>query len=658
MAAQARKKARQSLGRLKALGPQEPWQVAFFLPKGWDNATCPIDDFASPLLCDGIRVFIRGRLSGQPQVNWGQDGRPRLSAFVADRSGRRIGLTVFGDSRGFKQQLLAAADDLLLYGEISEFDNKLYLRNPEIVDPFWIGRLRPEYPGKPRVISPNTVRKVVLSHLREALEPASAWLMETLEMSEAELLRVAGCPDMSLRLLIKQAHLPLSYDDGERAILGLERLAALGIARAAFQARRKDIVASWHSPANWRRRLSELPFTLSSDQLQATEEIVRDLAKPQPMHRVLSGDVGTGKTVVYGLAAAACIDGGGRVALILPNYALARQVASEFASWWPDIAPAFIASGAGPDAAVEDPFVVGTTALLHRPIGRRDLVIVDEQQRFSREQREQLVAEDTHLLEATATCVPRTQALMQYGAVGLSRLRHRHVERTIETRIWTAAEGRALFKAVKESVARGEQVLVVYPKRDLKDGDDLNEMKKSAAAAYHLWDRKFPGRVRLAHGAQSNEEKNAAVEAMKAGEADILVATTVVEVGLNIPGLRRVVVVHPERLSLTVLHQIRGRAARTGGRGYFDLYLPEEVSEDSLERLKVLVRCDDGFEIAEVDLKLRGFGDLSRESERQHGADETFLFGRPLSVERLEEMIAHVQQTEAATTAKEEKRMR
>src|SRR5690606_13831653 len=115
----------------------------------------------------------------------------------------------------------------------------------EIVDPFWIGRLRPEYPGKPRVISPNTVRKVVLSHLREALEPASAWLMETLEMSEAELLRVAGCPDMSLRLLIKQAHLPLSYDDGERAILGLERLAALGIARAAFQARRKDIVASW-----------------------------------------------------------------------------------------------------------------------------------------------------------------------------------------------------------------------------------------------------------------------------------------------------------------------------------------------------------------------------------------------------------------------------
>ena len=190
---------------------------------------------------------------------------------------------------------------------------------------------------------------------------------------------------------------------------------------------------------------------------------------------------------------------------------------------------------------------------------------------------------------------------------------------------------------------QGKQVLVVYPKRQ---DEDEQAARHSVDGAFRLWDKIFPGQVRLAHGGQTDEEKGAALRDLRENRAQILVATTVVEVGIDLPNLYHVVVVHPERHGLSGLHQIRGRAARKGGVGYCDLYLPEPVSADSMERLKVLTLTENGFEVAEHDMRLRGIGDLAKESEKQSGADETFLFGRPVRVEVLDAVLKSLESQE------------
>jgi len=300
-------------------------------------------------------------------------------------------------------------------------------------------------------------------------------------------------------------------------------------------------------------------------------------------------------------------------------------------AWWPDL-PVARVTGTGVDGPVRAGAVlVGTTALLHRSdLPALDLVVVDEQQRFSRGQREALAEARTHLLEVTATCIPRTQALVTYGVVAVDRLTTCHVRRELRTRIWTREERAALMEAVRRTVAEGGQVLALYPRRD----QGATEERAAVAAVAALWERQFPGRVQVVHGGQSEEANAAALEALRRREADVLVATTVVEVGVDLPGLRRVVVVHAERFGLAQLHQIRGRVARTGGVGWCDLYLPEPVGVATLERLEVLVRETDGYRIAEADLRQRGAGELV--GEAQSGMDRTVLLGRPLSLEALE----------------------
>ena len=153
------------------------------------------------------------------------------------------------------------------------------------------------------------------------------------------------------------------------------------------------------------------------------------------------------------------------------------------------------------------------------------------------------------------------------------------------------------------------------------------------------WLKAFPDKVLMAHGGMPDEKKNSVIQKMKAGQASILLATTVVEVGVNIPNLKRVVIVHAERYGLSTLHQLRGRAARTGGPGYCDLYLPRPAEDNVSERLNILVKTNDGFQVAESDLRLRGAGNLSSDSSKQTGADETFLFGRSVNLDILDELI-------------------
>lgn len=633
------------LGRLTVLGPREPWQVALLLPRGWDELAPVITVFNhNDLLArHGEQVLLRGRLTGQPSIYYRPV--PRVSARIEDRAGRALSFTLFGNTGESAKALNAAGADLCLWGRLDEYGGSLQLANVEIVDAAWAGRLRPRYPGKPSVISAMLVRERVVRGLREALPEAERFICEKVAKGDRGRLNalieaIAGVP-ITLHRILVEAHVPRSVEHGERAQHVLECLGAAALVRSVTAERERRGVARWHAPSQLGARAAGLPFTLNADQQRAVAEILADMAQGAPMHRLLAGDVGTGKTAVYGLVAATALDAGAKVAVLAPNTGLVAQVAANLQNWWPDL-DVLAVTGATPTS--EDlsgrACLIGTTALLHRAIGWRDLVVVDEQHKFSRAQREELRAAGCHLLEATATCTPRSQALLELGVREISRLTERAYKRRVETKLWRPSQRRALMGAIEDSLTRGEQVLVICPQRGGGNGKGTptqEQMKLQAAEAFTLWERRFPGRVQLSHGALKVAEKHAALEAMRSGAADILVSTTVVEVGIDLPRLNRVVVIQAGRLGLVTLHQIRGRVARAGGTGYCDLYLPDENTE--AERLAVLLATDNGLKIAEEDLRLRGFGDLSSNSDTEKGFLDGLFFGRGVSVEQVEQAV-------------------
>ena len=631
--------ADKTLGRLSVLGPRAGWQSAFVLPESWKDLR-NVARRGLPAVT-GVAVFVLGRVDGSP--NRGRGGPPRLR-FTVQVGHDRVGVVLFGNLRTHEERIRAADGWVLVGGELVEYGERLYVRGAQLFDTGWAGRLMPVYRGKKGVIGADTLRMRIVDLLDEAAPKAAAWLRHALGHygDEAQLLRLAGAKHLpSLSQLIRCAHLPPDEPSGERAQRALERLAALRLIDRA-QANRPSVC---HEAVlllgNWRERASQLPFALSGDQARSVDEIVGDMASNQPMRRFLSGDVGTGKTAVFALAAVAVADAGERAYVLLPSTVLAEQVHNFISTHWPDVPLRCLAGGNREQSVPQGPLVlVGTTAMLYRKLAAPALLVIDEQHKFSRDQREQLVGERTHVLEATATCIPRSQALVQYGVVAVSRLRTAHVRKTIHTRIWTRKRRRALFASIRTTLRGGDQVLVLYPKREAEGaGDAKTTQRQAAAQVMALWDKAFPGQAALVHGGQDSATNERSLERMRRREASILVATTVVEVGVDLPGLRRVVIVHADRFGLSALHQIRGRVARTGGHGWCDLYLPKQASEQALNRLSVLARTQDGFKVANEDLKQRGFGDLSHSSARQTGSAASFLFGRDLDPAVVERML-------------------
>ncbi len=629
------------LGRVSSLGPKEPWQSALLLPKEWEDLRSPITDFGQEF-ADGEYIVIRGQLNGQIQTSF-RGGPPRMSGSLVDQRGSRIFFSTFGDTRELQAQIEKSAADVILFGQTSLFNGMIWLRNIEILDVRWIGRIRPRYAGKPKVINPETVRERVVGLLRESIPVAAQEISKELGKSPEELVKFAGIPGLeTLERIILHAHIPKTFEQGLAAQEALERMAAyraITLARAQVPDTSGVKVELPRDIGDWHYWSNKLPFQLSPKQDSSITEIVADLRQPQPMRRLLSGDVGYGKTAVFAVAAAAVYGAGGRVAILLPNETLAEQASREIRNFWPEVAGDLQLVTGNTDHKQDLTayrWLVGTTALLFREVGEFHFVVVDEQQKFSREQRESLLKVETHLLEATATCIPRSQALIQFGGFSATILDEPPIPRDIKTKIRYSDEKAALFNDVKDTLNNGDQVLVVYPRKS-KGKDEEEQGIHDVEAAAAAWERFCPGDVRLAHSERSETENEAALRDMREGVAKVLVATTVVEVGVNIPRLRRVIIVHPHRFGLSTLHQIRGRAARTGGIGYCDLYLPDPPKEKSLERLRVLERTQNGFEVAREDLILRGCGDLSSGSSQQTGSDETILFGRPLTPQRLEE---------------------
>ena len=391
-----------------------------------------------------------------------------------------------------------------------------------------------------------------------------------------------------------------------------------------------------------------LPFKPTAAQKRVLGEIAEDLEQPHPMHRLLEGDVGSGKTIVALEAAAIVIENGCQVALMAPTEILAAQ---HFLSARRIFAPAgygveLIVSGrkrAERDATLariasgEAQFVVGTHALIEDPVKfqRLGLVIVDEQHRFGVLQRKRLIEKGAspHVLVMTATPIPRTLALTLYGDLDLSVIDEMPPGRTpVETRWTPDAQLPGVWEFLRREIGQGRQAFVIYPVIE----ESKQELKAATAEYERLAGAVFPNlRVGLLHGRLKNEEKDAVMEQFRGGELNVLVATTVVEVGVDVPNATVMVIEHAGRFGLAQLHQLRGRIGRGKEKSYCILVAPKTIAGEARERLEAMVATSNGFEIAERDLKQRGPGEFF--GTRQHG-DAAFSFAQPLRDHELLEL--------------------
>lgn len=461
--------------------------------------------------------------------------------------------------------------------------------------------------------------------LRFKIRPLMAAAEELLEPLPEQVRERAGL--LPLAEAIRQIHFP---DDEERARLARRRFDFEHVFyRQLITQRRRQ---RWREEARaprvpadatvTRRFLKGLPWQLTDGQRQALGEILADLDQERPMLRLLQGDVGSGKTAVAAAAAYQAVVAGLQAAVMVPTEVLARQHAKTLAGW---LAPHGIRVdslfGGDPEerkTAVrrriktgEAQVVVGTHALIQQDVSWQHLglAVVDEQHRFGVEQRAKLRGDGTapHLLSLTATPIPRTLALVAYGDQDLSIIGTRPAgRRPVATAVVPPGGQGDAFAAARKEIARGRQAFVLYP----VIADSQTGLKAAEEEYERLATKVFEGfRTALLHGRMPTDEKVRTMESFERGETDVLVSTSVVEVGVDVPNASVMIIEEAQQFGLAQLHQLRGRVGRGPYRSFCYL-MPGDGSAVQNERLRAMERTDSGFELAEIDLELRGPGEV------------------------------------------------
>lgn len=640
-------------------------QLALYLPESYSDYRYPVTNW-SRIPLGGERFVVRGLLSSPPEFGYTQSRKPRLKFVLADDEGSEITGSFFGVSSERDNFLLKVHQKRLPVhvscSGITRLGNHTYLERPHLVPSKFIGRIIPSYKGKRGKATPEDIRCLIDAQLDSALSSSAEYLLRTAfssyslepgsRPSEKELLtlqKIASdqhAPSISwydvtawVSTILKLAHRPPTLESTDFSIRVIEQLAAIAMLVQANRSVGFGGDAGFVCTSGLDQLITSLPHPLSKSQKESLNDIWHDLSSGQVMRRVLSGDVGSGKTITYGLAAVGTAKCGGRCAILMPSEALGSQVYSELLEVFPDLAGKITLALASDSpknhtSPCSGHIYIGTTTLLYRyPPASFDFVVVDEQHKFSVSQRNSLVEQGTHLLEVSATPIPRTQALLTYARLPISKLEP-HTPRTVLTRVYKQTEKQSLFDNIKASIARGEKILVVYPLKEKgKQGDrDLQNVE----TALPKWTSLLPGaKVDRVHAGMRSSEVTEAIGRFRQGDTDVLLSTLIVETGLNIKNLMRVVVVDCERHGLSALHQIRGRCARYGGQGYFDLVPSAGAPKKSINRVKLLEKYHRGDQIAEQELILRGAGDMAS-GLVQSGIASGVLYGTAGHLKKLE----------------------
>jgi ATP-dependent DNA helicase RecG len=562
-------------------------------------------------------------------------GRPRipLTVLFRDQSGFFSGLWF---NQPYLAKLFKRGQRVVLYGKvIQRARGPLAMQNPEfeIVEDdedasLHMGRIVPVY-GLTEGLPQRPMRTL----LHRVVERFGGEVADALPDEVRRRHRLPGAADA-----YRAIHFPDSLEEAEaaRRRFVFEDFLLLQIGLAIR--RRREGTRPGHAIAppgsSVERLLATLPFRLTAAQQRVWAEIRADLARPTPMNRLLQGDVGSGKTVVAVMALLTAVEAGFQGALMAPTEILAEQhlltvralveplglpvalLTSGRRSRERDAAREAVASGAAP-------IVVGTHALIQEAVAfhRLGLAVVDEQHRFGVLQRASLRTKGQHpdVLVMTATPIPRTLALTLYGDLDVSVLDELPPGRQRITTVWRPEAKRAeIYEFIRKELAAGRQAYVVYP---LVDETEASDLKAATAMAERLAREVFTDyRVGLVHGRLPFEAKDAVMRAFKAGDIHVLAATTVIEVGIDVPNASVMLIEHGERFGLAQLHQLRGRVGRGSARSYCVLLASGLLSDEAQRRLQAMCETQDGFRIAEVDLEIRGPGEFF--GTRQAGLPE------------------------------------
>jgi ATP-dependent DNA helicase RecG len=399
-----------------------------------------------------------------------------------------------------------------------------------------------------------------------------------------------------------------------------------------------------------------LPFELTGDQKKAIQGLMKNSAAAYPVNHLLMGDVGSGKTLVALILALVYMRHGLQVAYLAPTEILARQHYQTFLNILPGGSFEGVELVIGKDAAKErrakldrlargdSKLAIGTHALIQDDVNFQNLalIIIDEQHRFGVEQREKLRAKGItpDLLSMTATPIPRTLTLAYYGDLEPFYLKEKPKDRLkIDTRLFAESDLDRIYKAVRKYVGEGRQVYIIYPVIEESENSDM----ASLVSEYATLEREvFPDlRLGLLHGRLSGDEKERAMQKFKEGLIQVLVATTVVEVGIDVPNANVIVIRNPDRFGLSQLHQLRGRVGRGEHQSFCILVAPDRLTSEGQQRLDALVRTDDGFELAQTDFQLRGAGEMT--GLKQSGASEFHVADLRIHGDLLERAVEYLQ---------------
>ena len=569
-------------------------------------------------------------------------GRVVAKGVLPTRRGLRIFHAVLRDDSGvlecvwpgqpFLDRTIVLGQTLLVSGPVRFYHGRQMAPREYVIladaetdaDPLTAGKVLPVYPAT-EGLSHKVIRSLIDRHLDRLIALCEDGLPERLRQS----LDLPALGDA-----LRAVHRPATAEEAER---GRRRLAfdelfdlQLMLIRARAVAKRHRSGVAFTVKRQLTTRLKQhLPWELTEDQQQALREITADMTAPERMHRLLMGDVGTGKTVVALFAMLLAVENDFQAALMAPTELLAEQhKATVEALLAPlEIKPELLLGRqtAAEKSAVRKRIasgqarvIVGTHALLQESVSfhRLGLVVIDEQHRFGVEQRAALIGKGAapDVLLLTATPIPRSLALTLYGDLDVSTLRQRPPGRgTVRTAVRSTSHRERVLEFVRGECEAGKQAYVVLPVIEESERVDLRAATTMATTLAARWPELEVG---LVHGRLKGEERDSVMRRFRGGELNVLVATTVIEVGIDVPAATVMVIEHPERFGLAQLHQLRGRIGR-GAEESYCILLAEGAAPD---RLVGFAATQDGFKIAEMDLAERGMGDLI--GARQSGGFE------------------------------------
>lgn len=622
------------LEQIKGVGPKTAQALAAaglktisdaldFLPRAYDDYSTAVN--IADLQPGKVTVKARCESVSTRVV---RRGLRITTAVLADKSGK---VKAVWFNQPYRETQLKSDAEFIFSGQFGMQYNRYQINNPSVELAKEAAKTTIENASgiQPVYKSIKNIRPKTVQDLMKNIRPIMDFLPETLPENIIQRQKLVSRSEA-----VKFLHAPKTHEEISR---GSERLAFEElfemILAAQFNKQEQTRLTGWKIPFNKsvvKNFVDQLPFPLTNAQRRAAWQILQDLESDHPMNRLLQGDVGSGKTVVAGLVAAEVAKAGFQTAIMAPTEILAQQHAKtldELLSPF-GVSVALLTGhvkGTARSQLLDNlasgniDVVVGTHALIQEKVAyhRLGFAVIDEQHRFGVKQRQALLEKSDfmpHLLSMTATPIPRSLALTLYGELDISILDELPSGRQpIQTKIWSPASAPKLYESIENELAKGRQAYVICPLID----DNPDNDKKSVEAEYNKLSKTIFShrRVGLLHGKLPAEEKAEVMQKFADGELDMLVSTTVVEVGVNVPNATVMLIENADNFGLSQLHQLRGRVGR--GKHQSFCHLMMSGHDKPSQRLREIEKSQDGFYLAEVDLKLRGPGEIY--GKMQHG---------------------------------------